>query len=675
MSASDSVRSSAAPQVPATAGGIPSTLIPYVEPMKLEERIRNVTERTWEDVIVRSKYTKLRGDALRDAIVRDFNNNPNVQTEKAREQIIVNAGARAGERVDPGCFVVAHRNRICEMRAGTGERLALQMTAGYTEIAFVGRKDGIYKQNEPLIGDFGSFVINIPQASLGKVWSGNTPYLLGEGAHVIHDPLFRVEGDARTFIVDENSQSISHGNLRIVRVKVGFMAKVTVRTQALLLPYRVEPYVFDTSQFENSGFVSESEGHIAHGPLHLLRVRAGSVAKCWVGSKALLLEYRDEPYFFDDPVFRFDSFDNAQNKIITHGSINRIRPGVNGDLERAVVQHDGEIDFVDRFTTIDNPNHAVLGFLNMGLQTCVFPSKETRLERQRDNPRATSDEINYEPMTTRDSLKMGMKLLVAFQVRDAHLVLRKLRLADIIPHVENLCVSDMVRAVQHTTSGNFLNASRQSQPNAYLDKVEGGGGAAAAAAAEETATDHVVDMVRDELRRHLTECGLELVRFNVEEAKVLDEEIAREMARQSLVAATANAEQAVIKQKTAIAQSKAELDAMARRVEQEQENRIRISAAQAELEAARLKAQAVVVQAEASARAAELEGEVLAKFPALLQLRLAELQARALSGSTVSIIAPELQQSALWLQNPAMVGMAARQPPAAAAPAAERRAE
>ena len=98
---------------------------------------------------------------------------------------------------------------------------------------------------------------------------------------------------------------------------------------------------------------------------------------------------------------------------------------------------------------------------------------------------------------------------------------------------------------------------------------------------------------------------------------------------------------------------------MARRVEQEQENKIRISATQAELEASRLKAQGVLVEAEATAKAAEMEAEVLSKYPALLQLRLAELQARSLSGSNVTIVSPELQQTAMWLQNPATLGMSA----------------
>jgi regulator of protease activity HflC (stomatin/prohibitin superfamily) len=626
--------------------------------MKLEERIRAVTaEKPFSAIVVKSKYVGMRADQLRDTIVKDYNNNPNITAHGHREPIIINAGARVGERVDPGCFVVAHRNRICEMRAGTGERFALQMVAGYTEVAYVGRKDGIFRQNEALIGDFGSYVINVPQSKFAKVWSGNQPYLLGEGIHVIHDPLFKT--DSMNFLIDEVQAFIQHGNLRIIRVPVGQFAKVTVNTQALLLPYRTEPYIFDTPQFDYAKTVSQSERYVSHGPLHLLQVPAGSVALCWQGSKALILEFREEPYFFDDPLFKFVEMKTAQSKMITHGSINRIRPGVNGDLERAVVQHDGEIEFIERFTTIDNPNHAVLGFLNMGLQTCIFPSKETRAERLKDNPRATSDEVNYEPMTTRDSLKMGMKLLVAFQVKDPHVVLRKLRLADIIPHVENLCVSDMVRAVQHTTSGNFLNANRTSKQNAYLDRIDSP--AAAAAQAEENAQDHVVDMVRDELRRHLVECGLELVRFNVEEAKVLDEEISREMSRQSLVAATANAEQAVIKQKTAIAQSHAELEAMARRVQQDQENKIRISAAEAELQAARLKAQAVVVQAEAAAKSAEMEGEVLMKYPALLQLRLAELQARALSGSNLSIVSPGLEMSPYFFQNAGMLGMKPQQ--------------
>ena len=657
-----------------SGGARPEMLIPYVKPMDLEERVRKIVgEVKIADVIKESPYRKMRGEELTRVLVNEFN-----RGELGDKRVIVNAGARSGERVPPGHFMVAHKNKVCEIRAGTGDRFALHLTAGYTEIGYVGPKDGIVLQTEIVIGDYGTYIVNVPQSKIAKVWSGNQPYLLGEGPHVIHDPLFKPASGG--FLVDTSDQHINHGNLQILRVPVGQYARVTINTNALLLPYRVDPYVFDTPLFSFGGFESAGSPYIEHGPLHLLRVPAGMIAKCWFGSKAVILEHREEAYFFDDPLFRVEKkrgaaagggrgrgggggdatdcaadFVDAQTKHVRHGTIDRLRPGVDGDLEKAVVQHDGDIIFVDRFTTLDNPNHAVLGFLKMGIQTVVFPSKETREERRRENPKATPEEIAYEPMTTKDSLKMGMKLLVAFQVIDEHLLLRKLRLVDIIPHVENLCVSDMVRAVQHTTSGNFLNA-RSSR-----DDDDG-----AAAAGKESAADHIVDHVKDELREHLKECGLGLVRFNIEEARVLDETIAREMAKQSLVAATANAEQAVLKQNTAIAKSRAELDAMSRRVQQEQENQIKIAAARADLEAARLRAEALVVEAEARQRASTMEAEVLTKYPALLQLRLAEHQAAALRGSNVSIIAPDFAHSPMWLP-----GMAP--PPGAAAAAAPPR--
>jgi hypothetical protein len=78
--------------------------------------------------------------------------------------------------------------------------------------------------------------------------------------------------------------------------------------------------------------VNQSERYVSHGPLHLLLVPAGSVALCWQGTKALILEFREEPYFFDDPLFKFVEMKPAQTKMITHGSINRLQGWANIQL-------------------------------------------------------------------------------------------------------------------------------------------------------------------------------------------------------------------------------------------------------------------------------------------------------------------------------------------------------
>ena len=567
-------------------------------------------------------------------------------TKDVTEKVIVDAGARTGERIEPGYFLLAQRNRKPEIHLGRGSRMTLAITGGYTDTSFIG-ETGKYKQTDPLIGGLGVYIVSVPQGRFAKIWSGVTPLLLDEGPHVIHDVNFRVE-NPQSFFVPKSSSYITHGNMRIIRVPAGHYAKIVVNQQPRLLNYRQQPYCFDTPLFEfdpDNGFVSQNESYIAHGIIHLIRVPAGRVGKAWLGSKPLLMEYRDEPYFFEDAMFKFEPksrselFEDALEKHIRHGTIDRLRPGVHGDLERAVIQRDGLIEFIDRFTTLDDAHHAVLGFLNMGLQTHVFPSKETREERKRENAKATTQEITYEPMTTKDSLKVGLKLLVAFQVNDAHKVLSKLRIQDIIVHVENLAVSDMARAVQNSTSQNFLNSTIR---KSNLDVEEH----------EKTITDRV----REELAHHLDDCGLKLVRFNIEEAKVLDEELAKEMAKQSLVAATASAQQAVIEQKAAVAKSNAELEAMARRVQQDQENAIKVSSAQADLEAAKLRAQAAVVEAEARQKAWEFEGSQYQKYPELLQLKIAQLQAESLRQSTLTIVAPEIADTPFCFAGGAAIG-------------------
>jgi regulator of protease activity HflC (stomatin/prohibitin superfamily) len=605
---------------------IPAAPAADFPPVNLMERLHDCHEVSESSLIVDSPFERMNPSERIAKIVEKYNSG-------VKEPVITPAGARAGERIEPGWYLLAHRNKITEIAAGTGERLTLKITGAYTETALIGAArppllEGCHRQTDPLVGDYGKYIVNVPQGQLARVWSGNTPMLLNEGQHVILDSLFRAESP---MLVNRTDTSIEHGTIRIIRVPQGSIGKVLIDSKPFLLPYRKLPYAFYTPFFKFEGFVLESEPYIGFGSIHLLRVPAGSVAKVWVGSKPHLLEYRDDPYFFDDPLFRLEhpsGANSAENfipgrvKHIRHGSINRLRPGVNGEVEMAIVQHDGEMYLIDRFITIDDPNQAVIGFVNMSIQTLVFPSRETREERKRENPRATLEEIVFEPMTTRDSLKIGLKLLVAFQISDPLRLLKKLRMSEIVRHVENLAVSDMARAVQNSTSQNFLNSS--TKPHEDLEEHE----------------MSITDRVRAELARHLDDCGLKLVRFNIEESKVLDEEISKEMAKQSLVAAAACAQQAVIDQNFAIARSKCEVESMARKVKQDQDNEITITAARAKLEADRITAETTVIHAEAERKVIEMKGGVYRRYPSMLKLEMAKTQLSAMRGMRL-LVCPE----------------------------------
>jgi hypothetical protein len=70
-----------------------------------------------------------------------------------------------------------------------------------------------------------------------------------------------------------------------------------------------------------------------------------------------------------------------------------------------------------------------------------------------------------------------------------------------------------------------------------------------------------------------------------------------------------------------------------------------IATQQAKLQAAKLAAEATVVEAEARIKAETMMAQLLEKHPALLQLKLAELQMQALGRSSVTVVSESLGQS------------------------------
>lgn len=154
-------------------------------------------------------------------------------------------------------------------------------------------------------------------------------------------------------------------------------------------------------------------------------------------------------------------------------------------------------------------------------------------------------------------------------------------------------------------------------------------------------------VVKNDLSRDLSEYGIELVRLNFETPKVLDANIAKEMANQSLVTAQVNARESVLQQNFKIAQTEASQGAEVVRIKQEQDNQNVLTAARTQLEAAKLRADALVIEAEARKKVAELEGTQYASYPQLLQIKLAELQVQSLSKANMSLFVSVCARMAL----------------------------
>jgi hypothetical protein len=540
-------------------------------------------------------------------------------------------------------------------------------------------------------------IVNVPPGQVAKINIRGKPYIL---EHRAEPYAFNVQNFQFGGLVSQATPHIEHGNIHIIRVPQGKYAKVTVGGEAQLLKPRAEPYVFETPYFEWNNFVNQTENYIGHGKKHILRVPPGTVGKVTVNGQPQLLESRAEPYEFDTLYFnlvgprneqgQINCFEPSTSRLITNGNLKRLIPRTG---EVAITYDNGQLKVIPPSESsepviIDSATHDVdPHFLPIGIKTLIFPSEDTKAEKRKDNSKATEDEIAYEVFTTKDSLRVGVKLMVAYEISDPALAMRRLgSTQDILEHIENCAVVDMGKAIQKCSSQEFLSFYQTKPRNGHEDK-EAESGMPSAPRAE-----HFQDEVKNQLSVDLAEYGIKLVRLNVETPKVLDETIAKQMGSQSIATAQASAKEAALDTNFAIARREAQQAAEVARIKQEQENNSKTSAARAtfdatqllktaevsaqvavmelanqmaiskaknDLEAAKLRATVVQTDAAAENEKVRLQGQRLHDYPELLQLELARMQFEALAKTrpsvNLNVTSEEMRNFSAMSMNPFMM--------------------
>jgi regulator of protease activity HflC (stomatin/prohibitin superfamily) len=503
-----------------------------------------------------------------------------------------------GVWLNPGEFLLGHRNKTPELATFDKSRniaVTWPNPLGVVTEYLLNKNGHPFKQSDLFFGAFGTYVLNVPPGKLALAKSGNQPLIFSPGPHVIHDTMFS----------------------------------------------------FDPAK----GLVDQSSPWISHETLTILRVPAGKIAKIWIGSVPELLESRPEPYVFNTPLFSLqlhstspkDYFFDATDNFIGHGSLKRLMPRTG---EIAITYNNGTLEVIQpkldsKPTYIDSASHEFVSFLSTAVQNLEFPSAETKSRRLKDNPKATTDELTYELFTTRDSLKVGVKLYVAYSIVDAMLALTKLRdLKGILDHIESCATVDMGMAIQQCTSQEFLN-SYQTKPakneSPYYKDLQ-----SVMMTPSQDEPQSIQDKVKKKLSKDLADFGIELVRLNFETPKMMDLDIAKKMSEQSLRTAEASSQEAVLEQNFRIAARKAEQEATTRRIAQDQLNQAKISQAQAELDAAKLSAEASLIKADADKKSAVLRGQQYTENPKLFELEMYKIQMENLAKA--QFIPPQLSQ-------------------------------
>ncbi|EGC38914.1 hypothetical protein DICPUDRAFT_75548 [Dictyostelium purpureum] len=99
-----------------------------------------------------------------------------------------------------------------------------------------------------------------------------------------------------------------------------------------------------------------------------------------------------------------------------------------------------------------------------------FPQKKQEILVKKkgllDNKAATSDEINLKFFQTRDSLRVGVVLVVVFKIVDPEFAITKLGKEGIINHIENVSFADIVQKNQAVI------VESQAKPQFSQKKVE-----------------------------------------------------------------------------------------------------------------------------------------------------------------------------------------------------------
>jgi len=139
------------------------------------------------------------------------------------------------------------------------------------------------------------------------------PRLLGQGTHYIANHMFKFVG-----FVKVSESVISHGSIHKVNVVKGMLAKCIQDTTSRLLGEG--EHTIESTDFQVVNFEDITKIHcIQHGTITILRVTKGKVALAWKDNDPVFIT---EPglYEFDSADFSFDSFRDAEERLIQLGS-------------------------------------------------------------------------------------------------------------------------------------------------------------------------------------------------------------------------------------------------------------------------------------------------------------------------------------------------------------------
>ena len=493
--------------------------------------------------------------------------------------------------------------------------------------------------------------LNVPRGKNARVWvevvgsdgiKSLVPRLLTEGEHFIKSTFFRFEN-----LVNISNTYIGHDSIHILNVMKGSVAKANCDNLPRLFAEGQHIVESPNFSYEGSETISPDNLCIAHGTITILQVPRGKIALAWNKNEPFLI---DTPgiYEFNSNNFHFVGFADASERKIELGSKKVIQVytgevGITYDRGMLRVLANGR-------HVIDSSTHLFERFLStkqrsIRMVTYGASHKHSKSRTGRASETTMLDDSDFLVCETKDLVKVGVRADVFYSIVDPEKCIQTLNTDELEDLVRETAVATLTNIIR-STALNQIAQSRQvsasSAENAMIAEIAEDEGEEGDSERPAAAVSYFFDRAHDEFMSKLhedfvTRYGVDIANIRMESFKIMDTELASEIAQNCLT--TAHVENqlsnlqgqnliATQKEQTAADCEKIKALAEARSLETlaSAENKRRVDAAQAEAEAmkvrtiteAQAEADAILLKAKAEAEAIRMKAAAEAERAKLL---------------------------------------------------------
>lgn len=500
--------------------------------------------------------------------------------------------------------------------------------------------------------------LNVPRGKNAKVWAevvdsdggkSLVPRLIKEGEHFIRSTFFKYVG-----MVNISDEYIGHDSIHILNVVKGRVAKANCDNLPRLFGEGLHIIESPNFSYEGTELVSPDNLCITHGTITILQVPRGKIALAWKCNEPFLL---DKPgfYEFNSNNVHFVEFADASERFIELGSKKVIQVytgevGITYDKGYLKVLKNGR-------HVIDSSTHVFERFLSTKQRSIRLITYGAGHKISKSKGKCTKkweaqfdDDSDLLVCETKDLVKVGVRADVFYSISDPDKCIKRLNTEELEDLVRETAVATLTNIIR-STALNQIAQSRQISAAPAEEVVASEVTAVNEDGKMEDADDlnqntgavtYFFDRAHDEFMTKLhedffTRYGVDIANIRMESLKIMDTELANEIAQNCLTTAHVENQLSNLQGQNAIAtqkeQTKADCEkikAMAEAKSQQTlanaENSRRIEAAKAEAESRKLKtiteaqaeADAILLKAQAEAEAIRLKAAAEAERAKLL---------------------------------------------------------